>query len=82
MNDFIRIEADENSSCFIHRRNIAGIAIDKRKPTELHILMIGDENPSLFKFNTVEERNNKLSEILADRGLCDRETVEPHVPEE
>ena len=82
MNDFIRIEANENFSFFFNRQNIAGVAIDKRKPTELHILMVGDEDPTPFKFNTVEERNDKLSEILADKGLCDRETTEPQVSEE
>ena len=81
MNDFIRID-DNDLSFFINRANISGVCINKNKPHEFDILMCGDEEPTKFTFPTVEERNNKLSEILADKGLCDRETTEPQTSEE
>ena len=81
MNDFIRIE-EKNVIFYVNRNNIAGLSISPNKPTDLCISMCGDTEPWLFTFSTTEERNNKLSEILADKGLCDRETTEPQVSEE
>lgn len=65
MNNFVRIE--ENDYIFyINRKNIAGVSIYKNHPNELLILMVGDTEPTSFIFSNVEERNNKLTEILRE----------------
>lgn len=72
---WIRIDI-KNTSCFFNRENIAGISISADKPTQLCILMIGDENPTVFTFPTVEERNNKLTEIFGDEYFVTAEKKE------
>lgn len=71
MNDFIRIEKNEYVY-YVNRQNIAGVSIYKQHPHELTILMIGDTEPTSFTFPNVEERNEKLTEIL--REVPDRTT--------
>ena len=63
MKNFVRIDENGNSY-FINRANIAGINIGKDAPTFLRILMIGDTDPYDFSFDTVKDRNDKLTEIL------------------
>ena len=81
MNEFIRFE-EKDVIFYVNRNNIAGFSLSPNKPTDLCISMCGDTEPWVFTFPSVEKRNEKLNEILADSRLCDRETVEPHVPEE
>lgn len=71
MNDFVRIEENEYIY-FVNRQNIAGVVIDKNCPHEFAISMIGDTEPTTFAFSNVEERNNKLTEIM--REVPDRIT--------
>lgn len=71
MDNFIRIE-ENNTIFFISRENIAGVSIDKNRPNELLLLMVGDTMSTSFIFPNVEERNKKLTEIL--REATDRTT--------
>lgn len=71
MDNYVRIEENEYIY-YINRQNITGVAIDKNCPHELAILMVGDTEPTTFTFSNVEERNNKLTEIL--REAPDRTT--------
>lgn len=65
MDNFIRIE-ENNTIFFINRENIAGVSIDKSRPNELLLLMVGDTMPTNFVFSNVQERNDKLTEILRE----------------
>lgn len=65
-------------SFFIPTRNIAGISIRNDMPTTISIMMVGDEEPTPFHFKTVEERNNKLSEIMRTEGSATGKEDEPH----
>ena len=71
MRSFIRINEGE-TSFFINPSNIAGVSISTLQPSILNILMIGDTEPQTFTFPNVQERNNKLSEILneGDSSQC------------
>ena len=62
-NNWVRLEVKDDIF-FIPTRNIAGIHINKRLPQSLSILMIGDEEPTKFIFENVEERNKKLDELM------------------
>ena len=67
MKNFIRMDLTKYGKTityFLLRSNISGISISPEQPTVINILMVGDEEPTLFTFPTVEERNKKLNEIL------------------
>ena len=76
MENFIRID-ETDYSFFVNRANISGICINKNKPHEFEILMCGDETPTKFTFASVEERNNKLTEILRTEGYAISKDTEP-----
>ena len=63
MEKWIRLEQDDYIY-FIPRFNIAGVNINKKKPTELNILMCGDAETTAFAFADTNARNAKLDEIL------------------
>lgn len=63
MENWIRLEQDDYIY-FVPRFNIAGISIDKKRPTELNILMCGDTETAAFTFTDTNARNAKLDEIL------------------
>ena len=65
-------------SYFIPTQNIAGISIRNDMPTTISIMMVGDEEPTSFRFKTVEERNNKLSEIMRTEGSATGKKDELH----
>lgn len=65
MSDFIRLEKG-TVIYYANRNNISGISISSIKPTEINILMIGDEDPTTFHFPSTEARNEKLTEILRE----------------
>lgn len=81
MNDFIRID-EGNTSFFINKTNIAGVSIDKTQPHRLCVLMIGDTIPTEFTFSNVQERNDKLTEILRTEGYAIPKDTDPHTSEE
>lgn len=68
MKNFVRIDSPDGDkvSYFLQRSNIAGFSICPKSPTQINIFMIGDSEPTLFTFPTVEERNKKLNEILEE----------------
>jgi hypothetical protein len=62
--DWVRFELNEHSF-FVQRSHIIGVGINKNKPTQLTILMTNDsEEGTVFNFNSVQERNEKLNEIF------------------
>jgi len=64
MKEWIRFEQGD-FSFFIKTANITGICINKERPTELKIAMVGDEEEStVFTFPDAETRNKKLDEIF------------------
>lgn len=64
--DWVRFELNEHSF-FVQRSHIVGISINKNKPTQLTILMTNDsEEGTVFNFNSVQERNKKMSEIFGE----------------
>ena len=62
-NNWVRLEIKDDIF-FVPTHNIAGIHINKRLPQSLSILMIGDEEPTKFIFESVQERNEKLNELM------------------
>lgn len=64
--DWIRLEQD-NYSFFFQRKNIAGVTIKADEPLKLSLLMIGDEKATVFSFDSVEKRNDKLNEIFQEQ---------------
>lgn len=76
-NNWVRLEIKDDIF-FIPTHNIAGIHIDKHLPQSLSILMIGDEEPTKFIFENVEERNKKLDELMRTEGSATGKEVEPH----
>ena len=64
--DWVRFELNEHSF-FVQRLHIVGVGINKNKPTQLTILMTNDsEEGTVFNFNSVQERNKKMSEIFGE----------------
>lgn len=76
-NNWVRLEIKDDIF-FIPTHNIAGIHINKHLPQSLSILMIGDEEPTKFIFENVEERNKKLDELMRTEGSATGKEVEPH----
>lgn len=76
-NNWVRLEVKDDIF-FIPTHNIAGIHIDKHLPQSLSILMIGDEEPTKFIFENVEERNKKLDELMRTEGSATGKEAEPH----
>lgn len=76
-NNWVRLEIKDDIF-FIPTHNIAGIHINKHLPQSLTLLMIGDEEPTKFIFENVEERNNKLSELMRTEASATGKEVEPH----
>ena len=70
MKNWVRLEMAD-TSFFVNRSNVAGVMISKNTPTMLSILMVGDEHSTTFSFNTVQDRNNKLTEILGEEEEYD-----------
>lgn len=63
---WVRFELNEHSF-FVQRSHIVGVGINKNKPTQLTILMTNDsEEGTVFNFNSVQERNKKMSEIFGE----------------
>lgn len=73
MKDWVKLE-DNKYAFYFQRKNIAGVCIDKNRPLELSILMIGDEMPTMFSFETNQLRNDKLDEIF-EREKTENETL-------
>lgn len=63
MENWIKLEKDD-FIYYIPRSNIAAVCIKKDKPFDLNIMMIGDEKPTLFTFQSNKLRNDKLDEIF------------------
>lgn len=64
--DWVRFELNEHSF-FVQRSHIVGVGINKNKPTQLTILMTNDsEEGTVFNFNSVQERNEKMNEIFEE----------------
>lgn len=64
--DWVRFELNEHF-LFVQRSHIVGVGINKNKPTQLTILMTNDsEEGTVFNFNSVQERNEKLNEIFGE----------------
>lgn len=62
--DWVRFELNEHF-LFVQRSHIVGVGINKNKPTQLTILMTNDsEEGTVFNFNSVQERNEKMNEIF------------------
>lgn len=76
-NNWVRLEVKDDIF-FIPTHNITGIHINKHLPQSLSILMIGDEEPTKFIFENVEERNKKLNELMRTEGSATGKEVEPH----
>ena len=67
MNKWIRITEGE-TTFFLNQSNIAGVSISTLQPSRLVVLMIGDTEAQIFTFPNVQERNNKLSEIIDENS--------------
>ena len=86
MSNWVRVNQEMHKSAtetytlsyFIPVKNIAGIGIRSDKPTQLTIMMMGDESPTPFNFNSVEERNSKLTELMRTEASATGKEVEPH----
>ena len=76
-NNWVRLEIKDDIF-FIPTHNIAGIHINKHLPHSLSILMIGDEEPTKFIFENVEERNKKLDELMRTEGSATGKEDESH----
>lgn len=76
-NNWVRLEVKDDIF-FIPTHNIVGIHINKHLPQSLSILMIGDEEPTKFIFENVEERNKKLNELMRTEGSATGKEAEPH----
>ena len=63
MKNWIKLDKD-NFIFYIQSNNINAIGIDKEKPLELYIMMVGDEEPTTFTFQSNKLRNEKLDEIF------------------
>ena len=64
--DWVRFELNEHF-LFVQRSHIVGVGINKNKPTQLTILMTNDsEECTVFNFNSIQERNEKLNEIFGE----------------
>lgn len=64
--DWVRFELNEHS-LFVQRSHIVGVGINKNKPTQLIIFMTNDsEEGTVFNFNSVQERNEKMNEIFGE----------------
>jgi hypothetical protein len=69
--DWVRFELNEHSF-FVQRSHIVGVGINKNKPTQLTILMTNDsEEGTVFNFNSVQERNEKMNEIFEEEEEID-----------
>lgn len=64
--DWIRLEQDKYSF-FFQRQNIAGVTINSEDPLKISLLMVGDEKATVFLFDSVEKRNDKLNEIFQEQ---------------
>lgn len=73
-NNWVRLEIKDDIF-FIPTHNIAGIHINKHLPQSLSILMIGDEEPTKFIFENVEERNKKLDELMRTASNATAEPI-------
>ena len=70
--NWIRIDSTRTKTTFfVNKNNINGIAISPEKPTEFSIICCGDEEASFFCFGSVEERNQKLNEILGVKPITE-----------
>lgn len=63
MENWIKLEKDD-FIYYIQRSNIAAVSIKKDKLFDLNVMMIGDEKPTLFTFQSNKLRNDKLDEIF------------------